>query len=116
MPPSPSRQRTEPLPSKVLSLSLKEFTSLRERDPPRTPRASQRSRLSVLPTIKTVASVLINSALPSKFAPQASMLPLQESRLAELPHPSRDPQSRLPLELKDHDQSFKRPIDSLRQV
>jgi len=116
MPPSPFRQRTEPLPSKVPSLSLKEFTSLRERDPLRTPRASHRRRLSVLPTIRTVASVLINSALPSKFAPQASMLPLLESRLAELPHPSSIPQSRPPLELKNHDQSFKRPIDSWRQV
>jgi hypothetical protein len=114
--PSPSRQRIEPLPSKVPSLSLKEFISLRERDPLRSPRASQRNRLSVLPTIRTVASVLTNSALPSKFAPQASMLPLLESRLAELPHLPRYPQSKPPLELRDHDQSFKRPRDSLRQV
>jgi hypothetical protein len=91
MPPSPFRQRTEPLPSKVPSLSLKEFTSLRERDPLRTPRASQRNRLSVLPTIRTVVSVPINSALPLKFAHQASMLlPYPHvSKLAELPHPSR---------------------------
>ena len=90
----PSRPRTEHSPFKVPSLSSREFISLRERDLLRTPRVYQRNRLSALPTIRTVVSVPINSALPLKFAHQASMLlPYPHvSKLAELPHPSRLPQ------------------------
>ena len=93
MPLSPSRPRTEHSPSKVPSLSSREFTSLRERDLLRTPRVYQRNRLSALPTIRTVVSVLTNSASPLKFAHQASMPPHPEPfKLAELPLPSRLPQ------------------------
>lgn len=89
--PLPSRPRTELSPFKVLSLSSREFTSLRERDLLRTQRVFQRNRLFVLPTIRTVVSEVNNSALPLKFAHQASMLP-HLFPLQELPLQSRLPQ------------------------
>ena len=86
MPLLPSRPRTEPSPSRVPSPSSREFTSPRERELPRTPRVYQRSKLSALPTIRTVVSVLINSASQLKFAHQASMLSHPDPfKLAELP-------------------------------
>jgi hypothetical protein len=60
--PLPFKQRTEPSPSKEPSLSSREFTSPREKELPRTPRAGQRKTLSALPTTRMVELVLPQSA------------------------------------------------------
>ena len=102
--PSPSRPRTEHSPSKVLSLYLREFTSPRERDPLRTPRASQRSRPFASLTTKTVASVPTKNASLFQFAHQASILQFLLPP-SEIPQFLRHPESQLPSVTSDHERT-----------
>ena len=68
----------------MLSLYLRESTLPREKEPPRTPRASLRKRLSVLPLMPTVALELDRNAQLLPYAPlkvRALPLVLQLTRL-----------------------------------
>ena len=65
---SQSKPRTEPSPSKVPSLSSKEFTSPREKELLITLRATPRKTQYVSPTTRTEVSALHPNALSSPYA------------------------------------------------